>query len=288
MIDGVAAMDRFLKLIASEPDICRVPLMIDSSSGRSSRPGSRRPGQADRQLDLDEGGRGGVPRPGGSPQVRRRGGRHGLRRAGAGRHLERRREICGRPTDRARRRGRASRRGHHHRPEHLRGGHGHRGARGLRHRLHRGHALDQGEPAGGPGLRRRLQRVVQLPRQQPVREAIHAVFLFHAIKAGHGHGHRQRRAPRCLRHRSTPSLRDGSRTSCSTAVRRHRPAARDRRGVQCGSGQEVADAAAEQWRSLPVARTDHARAGQGLDDTSRPTPRSCASRSPLRVGARSR
>src|SRR5580765_6606862 len=31
MIDGVAAMDRFLKLIASEPDISRVPLMIDSS-----------------------------------------------------------------------------------------------------------------------------------------------------------------------------------------------------------------------------------------------------------------
>ena len=31
MIDGVAAMDRFLKLIAAEPDISRVPLMIDSS-----------------------------------------------------------------------------------------------------------------------------------------------------------------------------------------------------------------------------------------------------------------
>jgi len=31
MIDGVAAMDRFVKLIASEPDISRVPLMIDSS-----------------------------------------------------------------------------------------------------------------------------------------------------------------------------------------------------------------------------------------------------------------
>ena len=31
MIDGVAAMDRFLKLIASEPDISRVPLMVDSS-----------------------------------------------------------------------------------------------------------------------------------------------------------------------------------------------------------------------------------------------------------------
>jgi 5-methyltetrahydrofolate--homocysteine methyltransferase len=31
MIDGIAAMDRFLKLIASEPDISRVPLMVDSS-----------------------------------------------------------------------------------------------------------------------------------------------------------------------------------------------------------------------------------------------------------------
>lgn len=31
MIDGIAAMDRFLKLVASEPDICRVPLMVDSS-----------------------------------------------------------------------------------------------------------------------------------------------------------------------------------------------------------------------------------------------------------------
>ncbi|MDX6324604.1 MAG: 5-methyltetrahydrofolate--homocysteine methyltransferase [Nocardioidaceae bacterium] len=31
MIDGVAAMDRFTKLIAGEPDISRVPLMLDSS-----------------------------------------------------------------------------------------------------------------------------------------------------------------------------------------------------------------------------------------------------------------
>jgi 5-methyltetrahydrofolate--homocysteine methyltransferase len=31
MIDGLAAMDRFIKLIASEPDISRVPVMVDSS-----------------------------------------------------------------------------------------------------------------------------------------------------------------------------------------------------------------------------------------------------------------
>ena len=31
MIDGVAAMDKFVKLVASEPDISRVPIMVDSS-----------------------------------------------------------------------------------------------------------------------------------------------------------------------------------------------------------------------------------------------------------------
>ena len=31
MLDGIAAMDRFLKLIAAEPDIARVPVMLDSS-----------------------------------------------------------------------------------------------------------------------------------------------------------------------------------------------------------------------------------------------------------------
>ncbi len=31
MIDGIEAMDRFTKLVATEPDICRVPTMIDSS-----------------------------------------------------------------------------------------------------------------------------------------------------------------------------------------------------------------------------------------------------------------
>ncbi|MEZ5191244.1 MAG: dihydropteroate synthase [Nocardioides sp.] len=31
MVDGVAAMDRFLKLVAAEPDIARVPIMVDSS-----------------------------------------------------------------------------------------------------------------------------------------------------------------------------------------------------------------------------------------------------------------
>ena len=38
MIDGVAAMTRFLNLLASEPEVAKVPFMVDSSSGRSLRP----------------------------------------------------------------------------------------------------------------------------------------------------------------------------------------------------------------------------------------------------------
>jgi 5-methyltetrahydrofolate--homocysteine methyltransferase len=39
MLDAEAAMVRFLNLIAGEPDIARVPVMLDSPSGASSRPG---------------------------------------------------------------------------------------------------------------------------------------------------------------------------------------------------------------------------------------------------------
>ena len=39
MIDGVAAMTRFLQLLGSEPEVAKVPFMVDLRSGRSSRPG---------------------------------------------------------------------------------------------------------------------------------------------------------------------------------------------------------------------------------------------------------
>ena len=85
MIDGVEAMDRFTKLIATEPDICRVPDddRLLEVGGHRGRP-QVRPGQGDRQLDLPEGGRGEVrPRGAAVPQVRRRRRRHGLRRGRA-------------------------------------------------------------------------------------------------------------------------------------------------------------------------------------------------------------
>ena len=38
MLDSVAAMHRFLNLIASEPDVCRIPIMVDSSRFEGADP----------------------------------------------------------------------------------------------------------------------------------------------------------------------------------------------------------------------------------------------------------
>ena len=58
-------MATFLKLIAAEPDIARVPVMIDSSKWSVIEAGLKCVvGQADRQFDQHEGRRGAVPRPG--------------------------------------------------------------------------------------------------------------------------------------------------------------------------------------------------------------------------------
>ena len=58
MLDSKAAMVRFLNLIAGEPEIARVPIMIDSSKWERDRGRPQmRPRQGHRQLDLAEGGR---------------------------------------------------------------------------------------------------------------------------------------------------------------------------------------------------------------------------------------
>ena len=56
LLDSEKAMARFLNLIAAEPDIARVPVMIDSSKMGGDRGRTQvRVGQADRQFDFDEG-----------------------------------------------------------------------------------------------------------------------------------------------------------------------------------------------------------------------------------------
>ena len=146
LLDSQLAMETFLKLIAAEPDIARVPLMIDSSKWSVIEAGPQvRRRQADRQLDLDEGRHRAVHRARQEgPPLRRRGRGHGVRREGPGRHqgaqgrdLRPRLRHPGQP-------GRFPGRGHHLRSQHLRGRDRHRGAQQLRRRLHRGDARDQG------------------------------------------------------------------------------------------------------------------------------------------------
>ena len=62
MIDGVAAMTRFLQLLGSEPEVAKVPFMVDSSKWEVIEAGLQVPaGQGHRQLDLAQGRRGEVP-----------------------------------------------------------------------------------------------------------------------------------------------------------------------------------------------------------------------------------
>ncbi len=198
-----------------------------------------RAGQGDRQLDLAQGRRGAVPPSrAADPPLRRGRGGDGLRREGPGRYL--------RAQDRDLHAllqvpGRAMRfpaRGHHLRSEHLRGGHRHRGAQQLRGRLHRGDPLDKAEPAAREDQRRRVERVLLVPRQRPgARGDPHRVPVSRD-PGRHGHGHRQRRPARRV-------CRPGPRAARARRGRDpepprgfHRPAAGSGRQVQDRHGQE--------------------------------------------------
>ena len=169
MLDGVAAMTRFLRRIAAEPDIATVPVMVDSSkwSVHRGRPPAA-PGQGRRQLDLAQGGRGRVPPPGPPvPALRRGGRRHGVRRAGPGRV---RRAAGRRPAPRVRpadRRRRLRARGHHPRRQHLRDRDRDGGAQRLRGLVHRGRQAAEGGVPRDADVRRRVERLVRVPRQRP-------------------------------------------------------------------------------------------------------------------------
>jgi 5-methyltetrahydrofolate--homocysteine methyltransferase len=263
MIDGVAAMDRFLKLIASEPDICRVPVMIDSSKWEVIEAGlkcvqgkpivnsismkegedafleqarlCRKYGAAVVVMAFDEQG-----------QADNSSGAGDLR--AAYRILV---DEVGFPAediiiD----------------PNIFAVATGHRGARGLRHRLHRGDGWIK-ENLPGALVSGGVSNVsFSFRGNNPVREAIHAVFLFHAIKRRDGHGHRQRRAPWSVYDEIDPELRerieDVVLNRATDAAERLLEIAEERPAARGGgrwSAETVALAAGRE--------ADHARAGQG-------------------------
>ncbi len=130
MLDSEKAMTTFLNLVAAEPDIARVPVMIDSSKWSVIEAGLKciQGKGVVNSISLKE-GRGEVQAPGAadSPLRRRRGG-DGVRRARPGRQLRAPgrslRALLPHPDTR----GRLPAAGHHLRPERPHGGHRHRGA----------------------------------------------------------------------------------------------------------------------------------------------------------------
>ena len=152
LLDSAAAMTTFLNLIAAEPDIARVPIMIDSSKWEVIEAGLKCvQGKAIvNSISLKEGEEP-VPRAG--DQCLRYGaavvvmafdetGQADTRDPQGG-------DLRARlpPADRE---DRLPARGHHLRSQHLRHRHRHRGARQLRRRLHRGDAGDQAAAAPCP------------------------------------------------------------------------------------------------------------------------------------------
>ena len=202
MLDSQAAMATFLNLIAAEPDIARVPVMIDSSKWSVIEAGlkcvqgkcvvnsiSLKEGEAEfvRQARL-------ARRYGAAVVVM------AFDEQGQADTLERRIEICRRCYDILAEQVGIPARGHHLRSEHLR--HRDRASRSTTTT-----AVDfieatrwiRAEPAARQGLGRRVERVVLVPRQRPgARGDPHGVPLSRD-PGRHVHGHRQRRAARRLR-----------------------------------------------------------------------------------------
>ena len=222
MLDSVAAMTRFL-----QPDrrasrtSARVPVMIDSSQlGRHRGRAQVRPGQG-RSSTRSR-----------SRRARRRSSSTpGCAAATAPRSWSWPSTSRARPTpSTARSRSRTARlpapdragrlraRGHHPRPEHLRHRHRHRGARRLRGRLHRGDPPDQGDAARARSSRGGVSNVsFSFRGNDPIREAIHSVFLYHAIAAGMDMGIVNAGALAIYDDIDPDAARRWSRTSCSTA-----------------------------------------------------------------------
>ena len=260
MIDGVAAMDRFTKLVASEPDISRVPVMVDSSKWEVIEAGLKNVQGKPivNSISMKEG----EDKFREQARLCRKYGAAAVVMAfdedGQADNLERRKAICERAYRILVDEVGLPARGHHLRPQRLRGRDGHRGARVVRPGLHRGHPLDQAEPARRQGVRRHLQRELLLPRQQPGPRGDPRGVPLPRDRRRPRHGHRQRRRPGRLRPRSSRSCASGSRTSSSTAAptppsgcsrsprrttsRARSPRRRPRSGGRCPVGERITHA----------------------------------------------
>jgi 5-methyltetrahydrofolate--homocysteine methyltransferase len=184
MLDSEKAMATFLRLAQAEPDIARVPVMIDSSKWSVIEAGlkcvqgksivnsiSMKEGEAEflRQARL-------CRRYGAAVVVM------AFDEKGQADSLERRTQVCRAPTS-------SSRAGRLPPEDIVFDPNIFAVATGLEEHAtygidyHRGGALDPRQPAARK-VRAACRTCRFLPRQRPVREAMHTAFLYHAIRAG--------------------------------------------------------------------------------------------------------
>ncbi len=187
MLDSEAAMVRFLNLIAAEPDIARVPIMIDSSKWSVIEAGLKclQGKGIVNSISLKEGEAAFLEQARRcAPTARPSSSWRSTSRARPTRSSARSRSASARYrllTEA----GRLPARGHHLRSEHLRGRHRHRGAQRLRARLHRGDGARSARRCPHALVSGGVSNVsFSFRGNDPVREAMHSVFLYHAIRAG--------------------------------------------------------------------------------------------------------
>ena len=149
LLDSAEAMKTFLNLIAAEPDIARVPVMVDSSKFSVIETGLKciQGKPVVNSISLKEGEAEFIKH---AEIVRRYGAAvvvMAFDEQGQADTIERKVAICKRAYDILVNKVGFPPRGHHLRSQHLRGRDRHRGAQRLRRRLHRGRAADPREPA---------------------------------------------------------------------------------------------------------------------------------------------
>ena len=168
MLDSQAAMVKFLSLIAGEPDIARVPIMIDSSKWSVIEAGLKciQGKGIVNSISLKEGEEAFLTharlclRYGAAVVVM------AFDEKGQADSIERKVNICERAYRILTERLDFPAEDIIFDPEHLCRGHGHRRAQPLRPRFRRSARPDQGADAGGAHQRRRQQCVVFVPRQR--------------------------------------------------------------------------------------------------------------------------
>ena len=277
MIDGVAAMDRFVKLIASEPDISRVPIMVDSSKFEVIEAGLRcvQGKPIVNSISMKEG------------EEKFREHARLCRKYGAAivvmafdeegqaDNLERRKTICERayrilvdevgfPAE-----------------DIIFDPNIFAVATGIEEHANYGVDFIEGTRwikqnlPGRAGLRRRLQRLVLLPRQQRRARGDPRGVPVPRHRGRHGHGHRQRRRAGRSTTRSTRGCASGSRTSSSTAARTP-PSGCWRSPPSSPATARSSRPSTTSGASCRSASGSPTRWSRASTPTPRPTPRSCA------------